>query len=382
MTATLAELFSQLTPDPWREQVGFSGSVEETHRNIFEASQPEAAILLNAWIQKYQPCVFGRIAARFGLIDYCIVTEEDIEAGDDLIQTKIQNSRLTWLQKAGEGAQSGFIIAFISRKLACALPDSIAGEFARRMASLYLLEPIEFDQIYLESVALDVPGRRSKQFVWDAGVNYFSAGADRRWWQDHCIPGGIALSMNSVGHMVKSVQLSKGLKALDKGVGLRLDENEVSLSKLDSLGEALKLAMQTISMASNAPSGKATQLLPLSAENPPKKCPITLGAPLSEFDFSEYLGYYHTDVTLPSEYFHPAVERPAHIEPFLLDFTYLFDKSLDNPDFLRMGEGRRIRSAAFGEFPVEERARKRRKAVPEEREEEDLDESPVRGGGS
>ncbi len=383
MDKSLEALFDQLTPDPWREQVGFSDSVEEVHRDIFELSEAETVERLNTWIQKHQPCVFGRVGARFGLIQYCILNERDIRTGDALIQDKIQDARLSWLRKASEGAQSGFVIALISRRLANSLPDPALGEFARRLASLYLLEPIEFDKIYLESVELEIPGRpRTKVLMWDAGVNYFSANADRRWWQDHRIPGGMAFSVNSVGHMVRSVRLSRALRELDEnvGVGLSPNEEELSLSNISSLGKALEVAMQTISLASNGPSGKATQLLPISGATRLKKCPIDLRPPLLGHDFSEYLGYYHTDFTLPLDYFQPDVERPITVESRRLDFTYLFDKSLDNPDFLRMGEGRRIRSASDRRPPLGERARKRRKAVPKERQEQDLEGSPrVRG---
>lgn len=376
MTATLAELFNQLASDPWREQIGFSEAIEDIHRDIFEAPPNQAVLRLNSWLQKHQPCIFGKIAARFERIHYCILTENDIQDGDDAIQERIQDSRLSWLQKAGKGEQSGFIIALVSRQLAYALPNSVLGEFARRLASLYLLEPVEFDQIYLESVELDIPGRSPRVLVWDAGVNYFSTTADGRWWQDHRIPGGMAFPVNSVGHMVRSARLSRALNTLDENLGLPPSDENLSLSKVDSLGKALELAMQTIFSASNGPSGKATQLLPPT--DTPKKCPITLRPPLSDLNFSEYLGYYHTDVTLPLSYFQPAVERPLDIKPCRLDFTYLFDKSLDNPDFLRMGEGRRIRSADFGELPLEERALKRRRAVPEERDDDEgLDEPPV-----
>jgi hypothetical protein len=241
------------------------------------------------------------------------------------------------------------------------------GEFARRLSSLYLLEDVAFDQIALETVALDVPSYKPKTLLWDAGVNYFSASADLRWWQDHRIPGGIALSVNSVGHMVKSARVRKTLKAVADDLGLPADEDlSTDLSRVDSLGKALEVAMQTISLASEGPSGKATQLLPLPSSSAQKRCPITLRPPLSRFDFTKYVGYYHTDVTLPSVYFRPDVERPAEVELQELDLTYLFDKSLDNPSFRRMGEGRRIRSAGLEENPREGRCQKRRKAKPDE----------------
>jgi hypothetical protein len=39
----------------------------------------------------------------------------------------------------------------------------------------------------------------------------------------------------------------------------------------------------------------------------------------------------------------PDVARPEGLKVHSLDFTYLFHKSLDNPDFRLMGEGHQIR---------------------------------------
>ncbi len=105
--------------------------------------------------------------------------------------------------------------------------------------------------------------------------------------------------------------------------------------------------MRTIEMASESVSGKATELLPLPPERgslPVPRCPVNLSAKVSDKNFCEYRGYYHTDYTLPSEYFQPDVERPAGVCPHTLDFTYLFHRDVDNPDFRLMGEGHQIRS--------------------------------------
>jgi hypothetical protein len=56
-----------------------------------------------------------------------------------------------------------------------------------------------------------------------------------------------------------------------------------------------------------------------------------------------YFGYYHTDYTLPTEYFQPDVERPAATAGYALDFTYLHRAGVDNPAHTTMGEGHRIR---------------------------------------
>jgi len=107
------------------------------------------------------------------------------------------------------------------------------------------------------------------------------------------------------------------------------------------------MAMQTINGAANTVSGKATRLLPSERPeaNPRKvECPIALPKNLEDKDFCEYFGYYHTDVTMPSEYFRSDVERPAELLGHSLDFTYLFNRDIENPAFDEMGKGVRVRA--------------------------------------
>ena len=91
--------------------------------------------------------------------------------------------------------------------------------------------------------------------------------------------------------------------------------------------------MRTIDLASDGPSGRATHLLPGTAESTDSlPCPVKLPAYLEGKDHCKYQGFYHTDVTLPATYFLPDVGRPDGTSPHALDFTYLFDRSLENPD--------------------------------------------------
>ena len=131
---------------------------------------------------------------------------------------------------------------------------------------------------------------------------------------------------------------------------------------------ALRVAMQTIDNASNAISGKATELLPLPADPnalPVQKCPVKLPAKLENKNFCAYRGYYHTDFTLPSEYFRPDVERPAGIKPFDdLDFTYFFHDAPENAAHFTMGEGVPIRSDDLaGQGSLSENKRNRFAAI-------------------
>jgi hypothetical protein len=346
MTASVSSLFEKITIDSWRKEVGFTAEIETAHQMLFKegVSEADCITILNSWIQRYQPCLFGRIAAKLSLISYCILTEVDLQQSDETIKRKIQSARLQWTKKGFEGEKSGFVISVISPKIAQGLPDENVKELAKRLGTLYLLTDVTSDEVYLDEIWLEKPGKGATTWEWNVGVNYFCAQGDKRWWQDHRIPGGMAFSMNSVGHMVKSGALADAMTQFNELMGT--PEEGWITSKVNSLEAALEFAMRTIYGASDAVSGKATWLLPSPEDKndlPVKECPVELPHFLQDKNFCSYEGYYHTDYTLPSEYFLPSVERPDDTKVHTLDFTYLFDKRLDNPDFDKLGSGRQVR---------------------------------------
>lgn len=343
---TIATLINRLNEDPWRAEVGFSPEVQSVLDFVLDPSKSdvEVATALSSWLSKHQPCLFGRIAAKKGLLSYCIISEAELGDSDDVVAEKIQHSRREWTRQGFEGKASGFIIVLRSRALATAVPDGTVKAVAQRVCSLYLQEDVSMDRIALDRIYLEQPGNRHSTWEWVTGVNYFSAQGDRRWWQDHRIPAGMAFSVNSVGHMVKSGKLARAMRDLEEV--METAQGDITNPVVDSLEKALELAMRTIALASDGPSGKATVLMsrPSGADVP--KCPVTLPAAFADKDHRGYQGWYHTDYTLPSEYFVPDIDRPVPIQAHELDFTYLFDQSLDNPDFDRMGRGRVIRDPA------------------------------------
>lgn len=346
---SIAALMTQLIPDSWRGNVGFSADIDAAHKILFSPTTDDQEIIdtIGQWLQQNQPCLFGRIAAKLGFIRYCILKESDLSLPDEVIEQKIQDARRRWLRDAFEGKASNFIIAAVSPALSQAVPDQVVARIAQRLCSLYLRIDAGFDRIHHENIFLEKPGHGKMTWRWLAGVNYFCSQGDKRWWQDHRFPGGIAFSVNSVGHFVRSEKIANVMIELNEMLAVS-DEEGWTDSKVDSLEKALVLAMRTISLASETVSGKATELLNLSSSvnNPGlPKCPVTLPKTLLGKNYAEYKGYYHTDHTLPSEYFLPNVERPTSVSPFILDFTYLFHKHVENPDFFTMGEGERIREA-------------------------------------
>lgn len=349
MTDMIAQLMNQLVVDPWRIQAGFSEDVAAANAALNAAGHDVATVerIMDEWLLKYQPCLFGRIGARFHSLTYCALTDAHLQQSDEVISKKIQEERTRWKRAGYTGESSAFVILAISPIITNAIPDGTMLELARRLCQLYLVaDETQPDRIYTDQLDLEVPitVARRGALTFDVGVNYFCAQADKRWWQDHRIPGGMAFSMNSVGHLVRSAILTK---AMADASNLVLGSNEDVLDlKVDSLEKALVLAMRTISNAAEAVSGKATMLIDVKDEQSGARCPFDLPRALADYDCSAYRGYYHTDVSLPSEYFRPDVERAANAAPQLLDFTYLYDDRLDNPAYARMGAGVRTRSAS------------------------------------
>lgn len=348
MSLTVAELLAKLTSDPWRQSNPFTVDMDEANKNIFAAGDCGESIsrVLRDWLQKYQPCLFGRIAARQDLISYCVLTERDLCQNDEAIRTKIQDARLQWTRDAFDGKKSGFVILAVAPMLALAAPDRNLKALARRLCSLYLLQQIDVDRIYHDEIFLEIQGEERSTWKWLAGVNYFCANGDGRWWQDHRIPGGLAFSVNSVGHLAKTGAIAR--EAIDgKNQFLNASGKAAMPTRIDSLGKSLEFAMRTISKASDAVSGRATELLTLADHDPQSlRCPIELPSILMGKDFRYYRSYYHTDFTLPSEYFTADTRRPSHCKARMMDFLYLFDTDLENPDHITTGTGRRIRSVS------------------------------------
>jgi len=147
--------------------------------------------------------------------------------------------------------------------------------------------------------------------------------------------------------MVKSGQLAEATEVMSE----LLEDPEIrqgpDMHVVKSLEKALGLAMATIEQASESISGKATFLLQKSDPATLPPCPVAVPGRFQSMDHCSYEGYYDTDMTVPSEYFVEDPNRPDRMRVHSLDFTYLFDKSLSNPDHVLMGRGRQIRTAGY-----------------------------------
>jgi hypothetical protein len=342
--AQLQQLLDTLEPDPARDSIGWSHEFETAQVALLAAPDDVVrAKILSDWLGSHQPCLFGKIAARAELIEFCFLTSEDLEDSDLHIEAKIQAARRAWWTKGLRAEKHAFVLHAIDDRIAFARPNQHLLSFAARLGGLYLRKPpLDPDAVYVDDLFLRIPGKDDHLFRWRSGVNAFHASGERRWWQDHRIPGGLAFSVNSVGHMVMSSKLEGSLTRLLTELDVAGGVSEIG--KVDSLEEALKLAMLTIDNASDAVSGRATWLVGVEeADADVPACPIQLVKKLQGKNHCWYRGTYHTDQTLPSLYFQDAVQRPADVAALQLDFTYLFHNSVDNPDHITMGSGEQIR---------------------------------------
>ena len=323
--------------DPWRARNVFSADMADCHRVLYDpaASRTEMAEALAAWLGDWQPCLFGRMEARQHRLAFCILTENDLERSDQEIRQKIQDERAAWRDRARTGATHGFLIVAVAERIAFARPGPLLQELASTLCSLYLNfdEP---DTIHHDELILEIAnrGRIAEWRRWKVGVNYFSAQADGRWWSDHRIPGGMAFSMNSVGHMART----RAEQALAKSGPLAIAEG----SRERLVYWALPTAMKTI--GPNPRDGiRGTWLVEhggfgQDTEPPTFEMRERWFKQLARYSHHGYHGRYHTDVTIPSDYFKEGLWKLEEIgERDDLLFTYLH--SLSDADYEAMGIG-------------------------------------------
>jgi hypothetical protein len=322
----LYELLRELKPDEWRSQFGFSADLTEAHLQLFKTGQTAegSRTVLNNWLRRNtHPCHFGRSAASRDLHQICVLTDIDLKAGDDHVRRVIQNERGRWKARALSGQSSSFIVALICRRLAYAEPNDVLQFIAIRLCDLILGEA-GVDRILLDDLVLLV---ENKQIRWQAGASVFAAQGDKRWWHDHRFPGGLAFSLNSIGHMTAVRALHSTRHVTD-----------FTVQRTEYLRHwALPGAVHTIERASTG-QFRCTWLLeklpnerrPEWMHNTPRKRLLT------KVSLQRYAGVYHTDHTIPSEYFRPRVVCDC-VDRFELSLAYLHDPR--DPEFHRIAFG-------------------------------------------
>jgi hypothetical protein len=338
-TWQVSDLIAQLEPDPWRIANPFSPELAECHQALFDAARSREYKIgaLSGWLAQHQPCLFGQMEAKQKRLEFCVLTENDLERSDQEIRARIQRERTAWKRTALAGKSHGFLIVAVSERIATARPNQLLHNLAKGICAHYL-GVYESDEIHLDDVILEIKDQdRTEWRKWKVGVNYFSAQGDGRWWQDHRIPGGLAFSMNSVGHMARTL----AERQLTKNAAAAICPAEIGREKL--VYWALPKAMRTIGPPADG-STRGTWLARRGTFSEDREPPTfeqrqQYFGDLAQFSENRYLGLYHTDETIPSLYFDERVQRREDLSVREdLFFTYLH--SLTDEDYLAMGLGK------------------------------------------
>lgn len=337
-TWVVSDLIDQLEADPWRDERPFSDDVQLCQQVLFDPhrTRQDKMDALNVWLAEFQPCLFGQMEAKQKRLAFCLLTENDLARSDEDIQLRIEEERQDWKRRGAAGDTHAFIILAISEKIARARPGEKLLNLAQRICELYL-GASERDKIFHDELLLEIAdGEQVERRAWKVGVNYFSTQGDGRWWRDHRIPGGMAYSMNSVGHMARTL----AERNIERDPDLKRRSADVPREKLAFW--ALPKAMKTIGIP--IPDGSRGTWLVERGSFPEDKEPPTFEmrqrvfGELARFSENRYKGLYHTDETIPSPYFDASLWRREDIvERGDLYFNYLHLQTEE--DYRSMGIG-------------------------------------------
>jgi hypothetical protein len=312
---SLTKLLEGLDGDGWRKENPFSPEVATVAEVLFHpyARDDERQLAIRGWFARHQPCVFGQVAAKADSLYIAIITDSLLKEGEDAVRERLKLEKDTWKQWSLEAkGRHGFVVVFASPQLHYAAPNHALRDVSRYLRDLFVevgqKDPAGNDICY-ESLYLRNP--ETSGFVqFRVILDYFASAGDKRWWHDHRFPGGVAFTLNSLGHMVRTKEWYEQLK------------NPVEW--------AARMAMLTISNAYDHPKfGKATQLLDLKEGKPMKshECPFakpeSLSAQIKGKDWTTYSGSHHTDHSIREEFFDQRDLPNRDRGEYLLDFMYL-----------------------------------------------------------
>jgi hypothetical protein len=320
----LAELLLQSrfhgAADRFRSQRPFSPDMEAAQAVLFNPKQSRQVKIATyrGWLEKNQPCVFGKTAATNKNVYICLLEEHEIlrmGRGDADVVDTIQDHRQVWKRLALEGRVSSFLILLTSKHLTTREPNVALKEISRRLLELYMQIKIPDDSFHTEREYVFLRRPDNTVLKFSTLPNIFCAQGDGRWWHDHRTPGGIMITSNALGHFMyartKKAQLDQATCA-----------------------SALEQAMRTIANACKNPSGgktkfthcPATMLVPRESSDP------TVLRPTSEFSGSSpdhYAGYFHTDHLIPSVFFEKERDPKVLKRYDDLSLRYIFDSAAD-----------------------------------------------------
>jgi hypothetical protein len=235
---SIADLIAALRPDASRVANGFSPGIAETHDALFARDSADAASILRDWLSRRQICEFARNASATDRLIICAITQTMVEQGDGAIAERLAVARLSWLRRAYAGDADGLVVALVSPRLATGKPDDMLMAVALQFLRLYMKSSdADVDELVVDRVYLGLD--RNRCLFWEAPLNFFASQADGRWWHPRRFPGGIAFSINSVGHLVASRALSPAAAVHDARVTIARGAGALRLAAEGSSYQAL-----------------------------------------------------------------------------------------------------------------------------------------------
>jgi hypothetical protein len=339
---TLSSLFDALREDHWRESVRFSGDIQEANAVMHHpfAWSDEIAEVLRLWVLKKQPCQFGRVAARDDQVYVEVLTERDLREGDEALREKVLQAKRHWKQRAVSDRRTpphGFMLLFVSPRVALAAPDENLYRFAcglRDLAGWATVDsgtagnPIAGDFLYLQNPDDQV------YYGFRYNIDFFASAGDGRWWHDHRVPGGIAFTANSTGHM-RSFQEWYSEKGRDRGEWAITQAMKTVAhaqpTRVDA-GAGTDRAAKRGDAPDPIAEGRVTWLLDLNDGKPIVDSPCPFHGPIPKElqgkDWTRYAGLLHTDHNVRAEFFEDRPNPSTAAHPYLNDLTYIYDKRL------------------------------------------------------
>ena len=306
--------------DAMRSRRPFSPDMQAAHGILLNPTLDRQTKIkeYRAWLERNQPCVFGKTAATNKNIYLCLLEEDEIlrmQRGDSDVEDTLQDHRQVFKRLALEGRVSSFVILLTSRHLITREPNEQLKQICRRMMELYMQVRVADDTLQTEReyVFLRRPDNSVLKFA--TLPNIFCAQGDGRWWHDHRTPGGIMITSNALGHFTYVRSKKADLDAT-------------------TCASALEQAMRTISNARKDPSdGKskfahcpATFLVPRQQNDP---TPLKPTSDFAEHSPDHYAGYFHTDHLIPSVFFQKDRDPKTLTKYDDLGFRYILDGQSD-----------------------------------------------------
>ena len=343
---SLLSLHDKLREDRWRRRHAFSKDMQQAAKLMLKpfAYDRDVEDVVRLWCLKRQSCQFGRAAASRGQIYFCILRERDLADGDGAISEKIDTAKRHWKQRAVTDIETpphSFLMVFATHRLMMAAPDENLRRFAERLLELAGWSPlrrakrgdnpISSDFLYLQHPT------DGAYFGFQFNLDFFAAAGDRDWWHDHRMPGGIAFTGNSTGHM-KSFNdwyTKKGGDHADwalKQAMITIAQAHPTKGKAENGAESNPRAEGRLTWLRNLDARGRPLLTHLVCPltNPPKQ--------LVGKDWTKYEGLIHTDHAVREEFFAERGEPITGSSPYIQDFTYLYDQSQE--DFINFTAGR------------------------------------------